>query len=256
MMPGCSVSAAGQLTDCLEQLAATDSSSTSVTALEALLRVPMFASAAAKAACEVSFAVNGHLKLPETQEHHQQPHSVTPQQEHISYLLATLLAQLSLQQQLMEVSDHILQHLLPEVLQCQHTWQGDGSRPAQHAVGSSPSSSSWVEIVCSTAAQLHAHGHPAAQHLTASCVQQLEALTSSPAGPANSITLGGAACLQLLAAVLQPHGPVKSMPGQQQRQTAASKGTTDTGVQPDLLHRLLACVVPQIAAGEGRGLCP
>lgn len=222
-------------------------------------QVKVFASTAAEAACEVSFA-DGHLELPVPQQECQQPDTdadnAAPQQEHISYLLATLLAQLSLQQQLAKVSEHILKHLLPEVLQCQHTWHGDERRSAQPAVGSSPSSSSWVEIVCSTAAQLYARGHPAAQQLTASCVQQLEALTSSPAGPANSMTLGGAACLRLLAAVLQPPGPVESLPCQQQRQTAASIGTTDTGLQPELLNRLLACVVLQIAAGEGRGMRP
>lgn len=242
-------SAAGQqLWQCLTQLIAADTAASA--ALEALLQVSWFADLAKVAACDVQVSPDGALTLPHTPQQdaaaalasHSQP-------EQFSHLLAALLAKLLHQHE--DLAAHVLQRLLPQLLACQHA-----------ASCSSTSRNSWVPVMCRTLAELHATRHPAAQQLAATCVQQLEQHTSAPLS--GSSTVGQLACMQLLAAILQPSSPKATagggLSGSRHRrdsgtQPAAAAGTgrsgESSGLQPELLQRLLDCVVPNIASGGG-----
>jgi hypothetical protein len=238
-----STPAAGQLQQCLIQLIAADSAASATAALDALLQVSWFADLAAVAACDVLVSSDGALALPCTPQ--QQDAAAETQAEQLSHLLAALLAKLSHQHE--DVAANILQTLLPQLLACQHA-------------ASSTGSNSWVPAMCRTVAELYANGHAAAQQLAAACVQQLEQHMSALQSAAP--TVGQLACMQLLAAILQPSSrKAPATAGSRQKAgsvtqpattAAAAAGTgrssTSTGLQPELLQRLLDCVVPNIAS--------
>lgn len=240
-----------------------------------LLQVPWFADLAATAAAQVQVTADGEIALPDTQQQprissQQQLQLDAEQQAVLSHLLATLLAKLS--QQHSNVATHILQTLMPQLLACQHAATGTTStNVSKHSTSSTRGSSTWLSILCRTAAQLHAAGHISAQHLATACVEQLESCTADARGTlygASALTLGHQACLQLLAALLQPLSAADSQTAVSRTKSAqktcnsgrpaatAAAGHDDcvSGLQPELLQRLLQCVVPHLASGNGSSL--
>lgn len=238
----------------MTQLIAADSTASAAAALDALLEVSWFADLAKVAACDVQVSPDGALTLPHTPQQDTLASGSEPQ-EQLGHLLAALLAKLSHQHE--DLAAHVLQRLLPQLLACQHA-----------ASGSSTGRNSWVPVMCRTAAELHATRHRAAQQLAATCVQQIEQHTSAPLS--GSSTVGQLACMQLLAGILQPSSPKatagggssgsrhKEGSGTQPAAAAAAAGAgrsrESSGLQPDLLQRLLDCVVPNIASGGGPAL--
>jgi hypothetical protein len=235
--------------------------------------VPWYLDLAAAAAVNVHVAANGLLTLSVTQDVEEQKTATqqddTEQQARMCDLLAALLTNLA--QQNPSVAPHLLQQVLPQLLCCQ-ALADDASRLVRSTAHSSRSSSTttsspsnWVNLLCATTAKLHSQGHLDAVLVVESSIQQLEELTAGTQNhraAGNALTLGHQACLLLLAAVLTPavsagstfvgreagSATVGNTAEQTRHTTAAAAGSP--GLQPELLQRLLDCVVPCIAAGE------
>jgi hypothetical protein len=242
--------------------------------LPLLLQVPWFAELAATAAAHVKITADGELALVEIEQTpdtaSQQLQLDAEQQAALSHLLATLLAKLSQQHQ--NVATQVLQRLVPQLLACQHAATTTSStNPLNH--GSTRGTSSWLLVLCRTAAQLHAARHTSAQQLATACVEQLESCTAdarSTTYAASTVTLGQQACLQLLAAVLQRSSPASGQPSPGKANSTQKTGNSGPsaaaaaavaaghdevgfGLQPELLQRLLQCVIPHLASGNWRG---
>lgn len=179
------------------------------------------------------------------------------QAQQTSHLLAALLAQLAPLEQHAAVADHVLQRLMPQLLRCQAPpWQDSDSARHAPAAAAIADNTKWMSLLCTTAAELYAHdGHPAAQQLATACVKQLEdvaaglPVAASNAAAGKQLSLGGWACVQLLADLLQPAATVQEPSTSTPAAPALCLLLTR---QPELLQRLLQCVIPLLLSGEHR----
>lgn len=240
------------------------------------LQVQWFQQLAAEAATQIHVSADGQLVLPaglqvttsqRQQEWQQQQASDAAEQQsqQFSLLLATLLAKLS--QQHAGVCNYLLQVLLPQLLHCEHN-AADSNMHLSAASHTGSTSSSWVSVLCKTAADLHLQDNPSAQQLAATCVQQLEQSLSdvqSTPHAAGYMSVGQQAHVQLLAVLLQSssrhQADAQSSGGTAAKAThqqgsaaaaAAMDASAGRGLQPELLQKLLDCVVHKVALGKGR----